>query len=530
MARTTQNDGRRNTGRGLPTDITQFSNPRLPDPAKSLIVALCDLITIRPGTLVDLIRQAMAAPDKPAWAVGDPSNAAHVRSAKSAASKFLGRAATAPPDWPTVAWIVGACVDAEHQEPLLARLAGRWCEATGLAWPPGHTGRLLRGDQSRTITTPEDAPDDATKARLLEQQLAELRSQLEAAAQREKLLTDLLEASDQRALMLSDCLGHVGKRIGQMEAKDREQPRLSYATYLAVSRGEDPAAQVASLTDRMDELVDKARIAEQRAAELQHHLAIVIAHLVTSQRSSSHGPTAALDSASVLPVLGLGLDPELLTLLDPPAGITRLSHTAAWLAMYLRTVLIAAHGHQVAEAIPTVSSEVSALVESARLPSRAVLREITRVHPLLRAYGPALLQKVLAEDRILAEAPTIPLARAAGGTLRPVSPNPAGYFRPSMTPAQTGRVVPDRRQVTVAELLALHDRHGDMYLQPLRRRRRRWDLDDADAMAASYSPAALKESVTRAGREDPLREVCRPVPEPVPVRHKPSGRVWRSRD
>src|SRR5690348_10088284 len=119
-----------------------------------------------------MIRFAMGEPDRPVWASGSPDNKRHLASAGSAVAKFLGKAAEQAPDWPTVAWIVRTCVPPDEQDPLLARMAGRWCAATGESWPSGYIGAVDRGGKIvEHLTDPEQAPDDATRVRLYQQLL-----------------------------------------------------------------------------------------------------------------------------------------------------------------------------------------------------------------------------------------------------------------------------------------------------------------------------------------------------------------------
>jgi hypothetical protein len=417
MAGTGTPGNRGTTGRGLPTDIAHFSSKKLTTEAKQLIVVLLDLIRIEHGTLVALIRHAMTAEDKPYWAAGDPDNETNVRTAKSTVSKFLGRSAVQPPDWPTVAWIVRACVADEHRARVLAQLAGLWCDATGIDWPPGYVGALSRDGDKQVITDPDDAPDDATRAQLYKERGDALAADLARAVVAQDELRRRLHEREQELLMLSDCLGTVGRRLTQLEQRDNHPPTvppMSFEAYLALSRGEAPSNEVLSVKDRMDSLVLRATAAETRVRELVHFVAILVAHArVTAQLGH---PRRGPGSASVVPVPGLGLDAELLSLLNPPVDPTA-SPTSRWLAVYLRTALVAEHGSEVRLAVPGEEAEVIDLVDHARLPSRAAMREITRLHPMLRAFGPVLLQAVLAERRVpLSEAPTVPRMGAVTGS------------------------------------------------------------------------------------------------------------------
>ncbi|MDQ3577513.1 MAG: hypothetical protein M3443_07910 [Actinomycetota bacterium] len=449
---------RRAPGRPLPSRVQDIASVKINDSTKALIVELLALVRARFGTVTGLIRHAMtaAASERPGWGAGSPTERRHLQAAKGAVSKFLGSSAQHAPSWADTEWIVRACVEGDEHVTVLARIAGHWCAATGETWPPGYTGCVDHGggDGGVRLTDPETAPDDATRAQLY-------RERWEAAdAELAQLRTERRQLQPQ-ASVTARCLIDLARRAHSAEVTVRRQ-HDELATAHALLTAERYSHLTQADTDRT-RANRRLRAAEERVEETYHHIAVLVAHLITTRPEGSD-----LDSVELLPVLGLALDAELLDLLDPPISPTA-GGIGRWLVVYLRTTLILAHELRVDAAFPNLpEEELATLIVHGQPPTKDTLRAVIAVHPMLRAYGPALLRS--AEIERAGTQPTlVPVdlrsprtqRRQDADTIRFPSPN--NRHTPPSSHAFINTAAPHHiptrpdRQVTVAELFARHN-------------------------------------------------------------------------
>jgi gas vesicle protein len=360
-------------GRKLPRDPTELTNRKLNEDAKVLIIRLLALIEDRYGSVVELIRHAMTQTDRPYWAVGSLDDAKCVRAAKSAASKILGRSATQVPDWGTVQWIANHCADPGEREALVADLAGRWYQAMGEQWPPGYTGTLSMGEIEQTIVDPEQAPDDATKARMYREKVEQLEAEL--------------RKQDQRNLMLAESLGIVGNHVKKLEG----ELGAWHARWTESAQDEAVTLmqRVEELTRRAERAERKARRSSERVQLLSHYLAVLVAHLTLNQDSISHA-----DIREVLPMAGIEPNHELMEMLTPPVNPSA-NRLTQWLAVYLRTLVFVQQRLVSRKHVrDQVEARILDLVWDGRLPDRGTIRDLTSEHPLQRAFVLKLLEQI----------------------------------------------------------------------------------------------------------------------------------------
>lgn len=370
-------DGRRGPGRRLPRDPSEFTNRKLNEDTKHLIIRLVELIEPRYGSVVELIRHAMTQPDpRPYWAVGSPDDEKSVRTAKSAVSKFLGRSAVQAPDWRSVEWIGGNCVDPGEREQVLADLAGRWCRAAGLEWPPGYTGRVSKGEIEQTIVDPEQAPDDVTKVALYRERVERLETQLQQA--------------DQRNLMLAESLGIVGNHVKKLE--DDLGAWHARWTESAQDEAITLMQRLLELTRRAERAERAARRSSERVQLLSHYLAVLVAYIRLHPEAASQ-----VDVGGLFPMASIEPNHELKELVTPPVN-PQANHLTQWLSVYLRTLVFAQQRLVSRKHIRDgVEDRILDFVGEARLPDRATVRDLTSDHPLQRAFSLALLEKITSD-------------------------------------------------------------------------------------------------------------------------------------
>ncbi|CCH34063.1 hypothetical protein BN6_68260 [Saccharothrix espanaensis DSM 44229] len=340
-----------------------------------------------------MIRAAMAQDGgSPRWAVGDPADLARVRSAASKVSKFLGRSAERVPDWETVAWLVEQAVPVVDRESVLAKMAGLWWQAEGRE-PPGHTGRIERGELVRgELVDPALAPDDATRMRIYQEKLTE------ALARADALEVELLEREKR--------IDNLGRQLGLAEDRYRGEvlkvKRLESAMSTARSRLDEVRADLESArcdTDAQQALNEQLAGEHQglkgQITELSQHLAAVVAHVVVPMGS----PWASRSGEHCLAAMPLALW-GLLQANVP----TRRTPRTAWLAVYLRALATDLSGPQGRIRLAGgegLMTELNEVVAGRRVPSRRLLNALGKHFPQVHEYGFALRAAAIQEGEHL---------------------------------------------------------------------------------------------------------------------------------
>ena len=437
---TSQRPGKPTTGRALPATVDDFSKPTLNEPSRVLILDLLNLVKDRHPSLTAMIKAAMATPNRPSWAVGSPRDPNHVTKAKSTVSKILGSSASRCPDWPTIAWIIRNCAYPAQVTELTATMAGQWYEATGHDRPPGYTGAIHRGDHHQPeLVDPDQAPDDTTRARLLEAHVRKLQTMLD---ERDNGIAQRDAQIDQLTSQLIDS-EHL--RQDTQHARDiRLQQQRSQNTAQLVRAN----AELRRATTGLRRGRDDNQVLRRHVELTAHYLAITVAYLI-ARRWPPH-PDALLDVPS------LRADPTLTQLLTPEMN-HEASHLTRWLAAYLNTFLRTADPDSDGEIPPTlhqtdISAHLDDVLAAHRLPRSDLIDLITQRFPIAA--------EVL--DNTLATVDTVPMPRITAEIPYPAVPAPAAPSANS----------DERTWITVHELI-LRENGGSQPDDPNGKRRRR---------------------------------------------------------
>lgn len=427
---------KRKPGRTLPTTPEEFGNPRLNEPSRLLILELLRLVEGRYTTVTAMIKDAMESSDRPSWAVGSPDVPGHVRQAKSTVSKFLGGSAVRCPDWPTVVWIVRACAP-EQATQLTAVMAGRWCAATGEKRPPGYTGAIQQGESVYPeLSDPDLAPDDTTRARLLEDKVRTLEAELRGR-------DDVIADNTAKIAQLTRLLATNERR--QLASSDATMRDLTFRT-----------AELDGVRAQLHRSQEDNRHLWRCLRRAAHYLAITSAHLAT-RRPPTHPD-------SLFPIPFLKADRRLAELLTPVWDRDR-HPRIGWRAAYLNTLLrICGHPHDGRILMSLYQTKAAAQLNDVlvgrRAPSPALTDEIVKLFPMAA--------DVLREIRRADETPTVPIVPRLPGP----APAPAIAPRPYVTVQELlEREVPSA--TTKADDAAGNNPYGDS----TRKRRRRRQPD-----------------------------------------------------